>query len=86
MRMIFLVPLCGPVWAVLSGIRSTSESLEGSMVDKGIGRIGMDKVGLVAQLVEQFSLKEWVLGSSPSGTTMVYVLFCKYGGCLGSRY
>ena len=54
------------------------------MVDKGIGRIGMDKVGLVAQLVEQFSLKEWVLGSSPSGTTMVYVLFCKKSSENGS--
>ena len=40
-----------------------------------VGGVSMDKIGLVAQLVEQFSLKEWVLGSSPSGTTLVCVLF-----------
>lgn len=58
--------------------------LRGGVVANGIGGFGMDKIGLVAQLVEQFSLKEWVLGSSPSGTTVVCVLFFRrYSGCLG---
>lgn len=70
-RMIFVVPLCGPVWAVLLGAWSVLESLEGQWH----WWVGMDKIGLVAQLVEQFSLKEWVLGSSPSGTTVVCALF-----------
>lgn len=33
-------------------------------------------VDLVAQQVEQFPFKEWVLGSSPSGITLGDVLLC----------
>ena len=35
-------------------------------------------VGPLAQLVEQFPFKEWVVGSSPTGLTMI--LFYDIGG------
>ena len=33
-----------------------------------------NRVGPLAQLVEQFPFKEWVVGSSPTGLTTNYVI------------
>ena len=36
--------------------------------------------GPLAQLVEQFPFKEWVVGSSPTGLTIKYYYTCSIGG------
>lgn len=85
-RMIIVgAAVCSCVGCALRRLVGFGDSLEGSVVRAhGIGGVGVDKIGLVAQLVEQFSLKEWVLGSSPSGTTITRVFFLrKYGDYLG---